>query len=158
MGVAASLFTRLRAGLAMSMVLVLAVPASTGAAQTQLGSSGSGGTVPPPRTLVGAGDISTCTNANDTDTARLVNDVLTADTTAVAITMGDNVYSYGTAAAYNNCYAPTWGAFKARTRPVPGNHDFGKNTRAYFNYFGARAGKYGRCVAPRAVQLGRRAR
>ena len=144
MGAAVTLVDRVRAGFVLGIVVALAVPSWVGAAQTQPGSAGSGGTVTPPRTLVGAGDISTCTNESDTATAELVKDVLEADPTAVAITMGDNVYTYGTAWTYNNCYAPTWGTFKARTRPVPGNHDFGKNTRAYFDYFGAQAGKYRR--------------
>ena len=54
-------------------------------------------------------------------------------------TIGDNVYPNGTAAEFTNCYQPTWGAFKARTRPTVGNHDFGNGTTAnatpYFDYF-----------------------
>src|SRR5205823_4448967 len=44
-------------------------------------------------------------------------------------------------AEYANCYEPTWGRFKARTRPVPGNHDYNAPGAAgYFGYFGAAAG------------------
>ena len=61
------------------------------------------------------------------------------------ITTGDNVYETGTLAEFNACYEPTWGPFKARTRPVPGNHDWGNGVRTpasltdYFTYFGANA-------------------
>ena len=47
-------------------------------------------------------------------------------------TTGDNVYPSGTAAEFTNCYAPTpWGSpsVKSRTRPVPGNHDWGTRAR-----------------------------
>jgi len=44
---------------------------------------------------------------------------------ASVITMGDNVYINGTANEFANCYAPSWGRAKARTRPATGNHDYG---------------------------------
>ncbi len=54
-------------------------------------------------------------------------------------TIGDNAYQTGTAAEFTNWYNPTWGAFKARTRPTAGNHDFGNgatpNATPYFDYF-----------------------
>ena len=37
---------------------------------------------------------------------------------------GDIAYPSGTAAQFAKCYSPTWGRFKWRTRPVPGNHDY----------------------------------
>ena len=53
-------------------------------------------------------------------------------------TIGDNAYETGTAAEFG-CYNATWGAFKARTRPTPGNHDFGNGATPgatpYFDYF-----------------------
>ena len=62
-------------------------------------------------------------------------------------TAGDNVYPEGTTLSnWTNCYEPSWGgAIKARTRPTPGNHDWGTNQPgpdeldAYFTYFGAAA-------------------
>ena len=60
-------------------------------------------------------------------------------------TVGDNVYPNGDPADYTNCYAPTWGipSILSRTRPVPGNHDWGAgvndNLDGYFGYFGAAA-------------------
>jgi hypothetical protein len=96
--------------------------------------------------MVGAGDIATCTNTHDSETANLVSAVLGADANATAFTGGDNVYPDGAAANYTNCYEPSWGAFKARTRPIPGNHDYLNNPGAapYFAYFGANAGPAGK--------------
>src|SRR5918995_2557789 len=38
-------------------------------------------------------------------------------------------------------YEPTWGQFKERTRPIPGNHDYEtEGAAAYFEYFGDAAG------------------
>jgi len=55
--------------------------------------------------------------------------------------LGDNAYVSGTATEYANCYDPTWGRHKARTKPAPGNHDYATAGAAgYFGYFGAVAG------------------
>ncbi len=56
-------------------------------------------------------------------------------------TLGDNVYPSGTLEQFQTCYEPTWGKLKARTLPIPGNHDYNTaNARGYYQYFGARAG------------------
>ncbi len=56
-------------------------------------------------------------------------------------TLGDNVYPNGTAKQFLECYDPSWGRHKARTRPVPGNHDYRTQGAAgYFGYFGGAAG------------------
>src|SRR6266545_3066199 len=76
-------------------------------------------------TLVGAGDIAVCgSNGHDSATALLVGSILSADPAAIAFTAGDNVYPDGSSSWYAACYDPTWGAFRSRTRPVPGNHDY----------------------------------
>lgn len=86
--------------------------------------------------IVGAGDIGNCGTTTDTATAALV-----AGISGTVVTLGDNAYSSGTAAEFKNCYGPTWGAFKGRTRPSTGNHDYGTSgARGYFDYFGRRAG------------------
>src|SRR5205823_10800267 len=55
--------------------------------------------------------------------------------------LGDNAYPNGSSSDYANCYAPTWGRHKARTRPIPGNHDYvSHDSSGYFGYFGAAAG------------------
>jgi hypothetical protein len=93
-------------------------------------------------TVIGAGDIASCTYTRDSDTAALVADALATDETASAFTVGDNVYPDGSAQYFTDCYEPTWGAFKADTRPVPGNHEYYNNPGAapYFAYFGDNAG------------------
>ena len=59
-------------------------------------------------------------------------------------TTGDNVYEDGTAAEWRDCYGPSWGRHKDRTRPAPGNHDYNMGGSAYYDYFGANAGPSGR--------------
>lgn len=91
-------------------------------------------------TLVGAGDIAYCGGTRDTATARLL-----ANIPGTVFTLGDNVYDNGTASEFKNCYRPTWGKFKKRTRPSPGNHDYySPEARPYYNYFGRRAGRASR--------------
>ena len=92
--------------------------------------------------LVGAGDISSCTQENDSLTADLLDKVVASATGEVAVfTVGDNAYENGTIEEYQQCYEPTWGRQKARTRPVPGNHEYASaNADGYFEYYGAIAG------------------
>ncbi len=91
--------------------------------------------------FVGTGDIATCSSTGDTDTGNVIMGI-----DGTIFTTGDNVYPNGTAAEFTNCYAPTpWGdpSVKSRTRPVPGNHDWGtgatENLNGYNGYFGANA-------------------
>jgi hypothetical protein len=91
-------------------------------------------------TLVAAGDIAGCGHVGDTLTAALVG--ATGGTVA---TLGDSVYNNGSAAQFTNCYGPTWGRFKWRTRPAAGNHEYRTpGANGYFNYFGDRAGPRGK--------------
>ena len=86
--------------------------------------------------LVGAGDISNCSRTQDEATAQLLDNI-----SGTVFTLGDNVYPDGTASQFSDCYGPTWGRHKDRTKPVPGNHDYHVNgASAYYNYFGAAAG------------------
>jgi hypothetical protein len=51
------------------------------------------------------------------------------------------VYENGTAAEFENCYGPSWGRHKARTRPAPGNHEYNTpGASGYYAYFGELAG------------------
>ena len=72
---------------------------------------------PPPSgdpVLVGAGDIASCSGAGDEATAKLLDGIA-----GTVYTLGDNVYDNGTATEFANCYEPSWGRHKARTRPAP---------------------------------------
>jgi hypothetical protein len=90
----------------------------------------------PTVTLVGAGDIASCRYDRDEATAKVL-----ANVSGTVFTLGDNVYPTGTATQFRNCYHPTWGAHKTRTKPSAGNHDYyTEDASAYFAYFGASAG------------------
>jgi calcineurin-like phosphoesterase family protein len=55
--------------------------------------------------------------------------------------LGDLQYENGLLSKFTNGYAQTWGAYKAITHPVPGNHDYLTSGAAgYYAYFGAIAG------------------
>ena len=59
-------------------------------------------------------------------------------------TAGDNAYLAGTAKDYRDCYDPTWGRFRGRVHPSPGNHEYESPGAApYFDYYGADAHMYG---------------
>ena len=82
-------------------------------------------------TLVGAGDISMCGNDNDELTAELIESI-----PGTVFTTGDNAYTDGEYTRFIDCYDPTWGRFKYRTYPIPGNHDYDTPDGAgYFLYF-----------------------
>lgn len=91
--------------------------------------------------LIAAGDIAGCGHLGDTATAAVVSQTI-GGTVAV---LGDAVYNHGSASQFANCYGPTWGRFKWRTRPAVGNHEYRTPGAAgYFNYFGVRAGQRGK--------------
>ena len=86
--------------------------------------------------LVGAGDVAVCGSNGDEQTATLLDGIA-----GTVMLLGDNVYNDGTALEYANCYNPSWGRHKARTKPAPGNHDYQTPGAAgYYGYFGAAAG------------------
>jgi len=90
----------------------------------------------PSAEVVAAGDIASCRTEGDEATAELVEGI---DGTVLAL--GDEAYPRGTAANFEACYGPSWGHFKERTKPVPGNHEYyTEGARGYFEYFGEAAG------------------
>jgi len=90
----------------------------------------------PEEVLVGAGDIARCDLQDDEATAALLDGI-----SGTVFTTGDNVYDNGTSEEFANCYDPTWGRHKARTRPSVGNHDYNTpGASGYYAYFGALAG------------------
>jgi 3',5'-cyclic AMP phosphodiesterase CpdA len=95
----------------------------------------------PPQVFVGAGDIALCERRAEAEaTARLLDGI---DGTVFAL--GDNAYQSGTDQEFRDCYDPTWGRHKNRTRPVPGNHEYETPGAApYYSYFGLNAGPSGR--------------
>src|SRR5215210_8281602 len=73
----------------------------------------------PTVTLVGAGDIAGCDFKHDRKTARLVGKI-----GGTVFTLGDNAYPDGTRQQFRDCYDPTWGKYKKRTRPSVGDHEY----------------------------------
>jgi hypothetical protein len=87
--------------------------------------------------LVGAGDISSCDDlAGAEATAKLIEKI-----PGTVFAVGDLAYPDGSDEQFAKCYGPTWGRFKDRTRPVPGNHEYHSDgASGYARYFGAAAG------------------
>ncbi|WP_167761535.1 metallophosphoesterase [Blastococcus sp. CT_GayMR19] len=84
-------------------------------------------------TIIGAGDI-----AGDREEAAATAALIQAAAPAAVFTTGDNAYPDGALSDYLEKYDPTWGAFKDRTNPVPGNHEYHSDPPAgYLAYFGA---------------------
>ena len=99
--------------------------------------------------LVGAGDIASCKNLRGAEaTAQLIEHFGANPDAAVPVIVfaaGDLAYESGTPAEFKNCYDPTWGRFKNRTFPAPGNHEYnGSPGTGYFQYWGVQAGEAGR--------------
>ena len=58
----------------------------------------------------------------------------------LVLALGDTQYREGSLAEFGASYDRSWGAFKALTRPVPGNHEYRTTDAAgYFAYFGSAA-------------------
>jgi hypothetical protein len=86
--------------------------------------------------VLAAGDIASCSSSGDESTAELVK-----GQSGDVLTLGDNAYESGSASEYANCYDPTWGQFKSRTHPAPGNHEYNTSgATGYYGYFGSAAG------------------
>lgn len=83
--------------------------------------------------IAAAGDI-----ANGGSGAKATSDIIVADTSILNVLMlGDGAYPDGTTSDFNNKYDPTWGRFKAKTKPTPGNHEYHSSGAApYYAYFG----------------------
>lgn len=91
--------------------------------------------------LVGAGDIASCKDPEGSQaTAKLIEQI-----PGTVFAAGDLAYEKGTPADFKNCYDPTWGRFKERTKPALGNHEYVDHAATgYFHYWGAQAGPAGK--------------
>jgi hypothetical protein len=131
-----------RLGMASGGLLLAATAFSPSFAETGLPPAPA-----PSVTVYAAGDIARCAYSDPAysgaaDTARTVAAGLATDPNAVVLTLGDHTYPHGTAREFADCYGPTWGRFKDRTWPAPGNHEYYTPKAApYFAYFGERAAR-----------------
>lgn len=90
--------------------------------------------------IYAVGDIADCEQDNDAKTAALAD-----NPHAAILTLGDNVYDFGSAQEFRDCYDTTWGKLYNRTHPVPGNHEYAtRGAEGYFAYFGSHAGESGK--------------
>jgi hypothetical protein len=115
---------------------------------TGCGGGGSGSSSPADEIVlvIAAGDIAQCDAQPAAMTGAASTALLVESMPGSVLTLGDNAYYEGTAAEFATCYAPTWGRFRSRTNPSPGNHDYQTAAAAgYFDYFGDRAGSDRRC-------------
>ena len=96
---------------------------------------------PTSATFVGAGDIVGCTTRfYDEATADLLDGI-----EGTIFALGDNVQGFGTPEEFANCYEPTWGRHKARTRPAAGNHEYNvPDAQPHYEYWGEQAGPAGK--------------
>lgn len=89
--------------------------------------------------LAGAGDIARCATGGDEQTAALLDGI-----GGTVFAAGDNAYPDGSSRDFAECYAPSWGRHRERTRPVPGNHEYQTPGAAgYKDYFGSAATRSG---------------
>lgn len=127
-------FTSVVAVLGAVVVVVVAASDNDEVGRTPLSVSAS----PPSEgtiRIAAAGDIANGDCCDDL-TATLISAM---DPDAV-LTLGDNQYDDGALGDYLDDYDHTWGAFKGKTHPAPGNHDYHTSGAAgYFEYFGERA-------------------
>ncbi len=90
-----------------------------------------------PAVLLAAGDIGVCGATAPFQTADIIANYPSATVAAV----GDLAYPDGREQDFRDCYHPSWGAHKDRTRPALGNHEYNTGSaQAYFDYFGPVAG------------------
>ncbi len=81
--------------------------------------------------LAGAGNIADCAQGDAAATARLLDGI-----GGTVFTAGDNAFPGGSSVAYRDCYGPTWGRHAPRTRPAPGDVDWGTSHLAgYLGFF-----------------------
>jgi acid phosphatase type 7 len=86
--------------------------------------------------VLAVADIGECGSPGVEQTARLVE-----RSDGLVLLAGDLAYYQGSIADFVKCFDPTWGPFRPRWRPVPGNHEYETPGAAgYFQYFGSEAG------------------
>jgi hypothetical protein len=85
-----------------------------------------------PVVVAGAGDI--CDS--NTQYCKATSDLIVEINPTAVFTAGDNTYENGTLSEFTSMYEPSWGRFKSKIRPAPGNHEYQLgNANGYFDYF-----------------------
>jgi hypothetical protein len=103
-------------------------------------------------TLIGAGDIA---GAGGSTGHAATAALLAEHPDAIVYTLGDNAYVNGQPSEFAAYYDPTWGAHKARTRPIPGDHDTdtvpggSPPNKGFSDYFAAQLAPFGETATNR---------
>jgi hypothetical protein len=125
---------------AVLLSLAACLPRTGAGPASHAGDGASGSTI-----LIGAGDIAQCGTAPVGESRAWQTAALIESNGGTVFAAGDLAYTRGTAEEFANCYQPTWGRFKARTLPAPGNHEYlTPAAQPYYDYWGARAGAPGK--------------
>ena len=76
---------------------------------------------------------------------RLTAELIRRWNPTAVLALGDVQYEAGELVDFQQAYDRSWGAFKAKTHPSVGNHEYlgGDGAAGYFDYFGAAAGARG---------------
>jgi len=126
---------------ALAMLVSLAAAATASPATPRVSHGPDGAAARPARrtepVIAAAGDIARPRRPGraQTATAALIRRL----NPRAVLTLGDNQYDRGALSDFRTSYGPTWGRFKAKTFPVPGNHDHETpGASGYFSYFGKR--------------------
>lgn len=91
-------------------------------------------------TFLVAGDVAWCDDLRAAERTAAILDV----NPGTILALGDLAYMRGTTEQFRDCYGPTWGRHRGRTRPVPGNHEYlTAGAGPYYEYFGDLAGPSG---------------
>ncbi|MDQ1517193.1 MAG: hypothetical protein QOE80_3023, partial [Actinomycetota bacterium] len=112
------------AGLATTIAVVSSLLALNGAIETAKAD-----TAGQTWTLYASGDVASPNSGGDEQNAAVIKNGIAADPDHTRVAMlGDGAYPDGSLATYQAEYgkAGSWGDFKDKTYPVPGNHDYGQ--------------------------------
>jgi hypothetical protein len=87
-------------------------------------------------TVVAVGDIARKGGEHER-VARLINEL----NPEKVLILGDIAYEDGTTQEFAELYNPSWGTFRHKTAPTPGNHEYNTpGATGYYRYFGENAG------------------
>ena len=95
-------------------------------------------------TVIAAGDIADCGQGGERGSGAALTAHLIEKLPGLVLALGDLAYESGAKAEFEKCYESTWGRFKSRTRPAPGNHEYqSRGAHPYYAYWGQAAGQNG---------------
>jgi hypothetical protein len=124
----------------MRRLLGLTLAALTGCSDATVTPDGEDDPFANPVFLTAVADVAACDSQGDEATSAIVDTL-----PGIILMAGDIAYEAGTAQQFADCYHPSWGRHRDRTRPAPGNHEYETSGAApYYQYFGERAGPAGR--------------